>query len=220
MCNVRDSYEGPTHGSVLILSHTHTHFSLSECAHCFESSSTLWSEGVKRRLPPRPWGGGRTSSVSGTSGRALSRAHLAGGCCWHRQPSYRAPFISVWTCGPGPNPGRSRRAGAAEAWSLWGGIRLSCCPQELHRAFLLRSPSPPPSSGLPQLLPTGCQTSGIDLLPAHPTGARGLSWYGSVAQQLPLIPNFYSCQTHKSFLQVQAPLTPEQIKFFQGERLL
>lgn len=47
-------------------------------------------------------------SVSGTSGRApLSRAYLAGGWYWHRQPSYRGPFISVWTCGLGPNPGRS-----------------------------------------------------------------------------------------------------------------
>ncbi|CAB1425511.1 unnamed protein product, partial [Pleuronectes platessa] len=44
-------------------------------------------------------------------------------------------------------------SGAAEAWSLGGGgIRLSCCPQELHRAFLPSSPSPCASSGLPQLL--------------------------------------------------------------------
>lgn len=86
-------------------------------------------------------------SVSGTSGRApLSRAYLAGSWYWHQQPSYRGPFISVWTCGHGPNPGRSRRA--LRQLRGWGVVALRRNP-----ALLLSSGAPLsiPSS-LPRLL--------------------------------------------------------------------
>lgn len=104
--------KGPVHVFLSKITHTKRSFLLSGRAHCFESSPTLWCEGVKRRLCPRPWEEARNGifNVGNIWESTLSRAYLAGGWYWHQQPSYRGPFISVWTCGLRPNPGRSRRA--------------------------------------------------------------------------------------------------------------
>lgn len=110
-------------------------------------------------------------SVSGTSGRTpLSRAYLAGGWYWHRQPSYRGPFISVWTCGLGPNPGRSRRA--RRQLRGWGVVA-----QRRNPALLLSSGAPPSipafpplfslCASLPHLLLTCCQSLSLYLRPTH-----------------------------------------------------
>ena len=112
-------------------------------------------------------------SVSGTSGRTpLSRAYLAGGWYWHRQPSYRGPFISVWTCGLGPNPGRSRRA--RRQLRGWGVVA-----QRRNPALLLSSGAPPSipafpprllcsCASLPRLLAC-CQSLSLYLRPTHPS---------------------------------------------------
>lgn len=78
----------------------------------------------------------RIFSVRNIWESALSRAYLAGGWYWHWQLSYRGPFISVWTCGLSPNPGRSRRAHRQHR--IWGVVAPRRNP-----ALLLSSGAPP-----------------------------------------------------------------------------
>lgn len=66
-------------------------------------------------LPPSPWFLGndsrgwtsRASETSGTENHAEPTWQEVG--IGTGLPSYQDSFISVWTCGPGPNPGRSGR---------------------------------------------------------------------------------------------------------------
>lgn len=91
-------------------------------------------------------------SASGTSGRVLlSRAYLAGGWYWHRQPFLPGAFhlrLNMWTR-PQPREESSGLAASrgAEAWSLRGGIRSPAVPRSSaeHSCFYSCATFPSPS---------------------------------------------------------------------------
>lgn len=149
---------------------------------------------------------------------ALSRAYLAGGWYWHRQPSYRGPFISVWTCGLGPNPGRSRRAHRQQrgrgvvaprrnpALLLYSGAPPSIPASLPVSLSMCKLPSPPPNMlSNPELVSASNTSDGY---------IRVQLIWGIKSPEADVNPNILLLSESQFILQLQTPVIPKQTEFF------